>query len=68
MHMTTTWNINEYAIEYDNDNVIVTKDNMYIHIIGSDNVLAFCEGTDDINDYVAIDAYFENNYHFTNED
>jgi hypothetical protein len=65
--MTATWNINEYAIQYDNDNVIVTRDNMYIHIIGSDAVLAFCEGTDDINDYVAIDTYFENNFHFTNE-
>jgi len=65
--MTTTWNINEYEICYAIDSITITKDNMYIHIIGSDNVLAFCEGTDDINDYVAIDAYFENNFNFTNE-
>jgi len=65
--MMTTWNINEYEICYAIDSITITKDNMYIHIIGSDAVLAFCEGTDDINDYVAIDTYFENNFHFTNE-
>jgi hypothetical protein len=65
--MAATWIIHEYEICYDLDSITITKDNMYIHIIGSDNVLAFCEGTDDINDYVAIDTYFENNFNFTNE-
>lgn len=61
----TQFNINEYEISYDFDNITITKDNMYVHIAGSDDVLAFCEHTDDLNDYDAIDTYFENNFTFS---
>jgi hypothetical protein len=40
---------------------------MFYEIIGTDKVLGFCDATDDLTDYYAIDEYFEMNYSFTNE-
>ena len=67
MHMTT-FNLHEYTIEYTNQRICIIKDNMFYEIIGTDKVLGFCDATDDLTDYDAIDAYFEINYNFTNED
>ena len=63
-----TLNLNEYTIEYTKQRVCIIKDNMFYEIVGADKVLAFCDATDDLDDYNAIDTYFEMNYLFTNED
>lgn len=63
-----TLNLNEYTIEYTKQRVCIIKDNMFYEIVGADKVLAFCDATDDLDDYDAIDTYFEMNYLFTNED
>ena len=68
MHMATTFNVQEYAITYSLDYITIEKYNKYLLITGRDDVWAFLEVTDDLNDYVAIDTYFETNYSFMNED
>ena len=62
-----TLNLNEYTIEYTKQRICIIKDNMFYEIVGADKVLAFCDATDDLDDYDAIDTYFEMNYLFTNE-
>ena len=72
MSMATLWHrlqggnmltltTSEYTIEYTKQRICIIKDNMFCEIIGADKVLAFCDATDDLDDYNAIDTYFETN-------
>ena len=66
--MTTTWHDGDYKIEYSAERLCISKHNMFMEFVGRDNVLAFCDATDDLTDLVTICKYFEINFHFTNED
>jgi hypothetical protein len=66
--MATTFNVQEYTITYSLDYITIEKYNKYLLITGRDNVWAFLEVTDDLNDYLAVDAYFEINYKFIDEE